>query len=300
MQAERACRDLCNPGLGLYRASGCSDSGHDDLSRRASDRMDLDRRRLQPGFEPDQVQPRDEGQGRAVSWTRGNAASFATSIAALNIALAGVGTTQTDLNGGPYYQYSTASGEVANPNFDSRIHFTPSVHDSLQAGDARASKIVKPRSTAATLTVDGTAYSTLYDPAVAVTSNSANQTRPVAILRNAELYALRAQAEVGAGNLPAATTDINVLRVTEGGLAPYATFTSATQAINAILYEKRYSFLVEGPQRLVDLRAYNRLNATSFPKNNKITSFYATDPYNYVLPYTQAELDARGGHITCQ
>ncbi|MEP6508043.1 MAG: hypothetical protein ABJC63_07440 [Gemmatimonadales bacterium] len=220
--------------------------------------------------------------------------SFTSAITALNIALAGAGS----LDGGPYYQFSTASGETANPLFDSRIHFTSSVFDSLQAGDKRISKIVV-QSVPATLKVDNVNFSTRYDPAVTVTSNPGNQTRPIPILKNEELYLLRAQAKIGAGDLAGAAADLNIVRVASGGLAPYAAFGSATVAINALLYEKRYSLLTDGPQRLVDLRAYGRLNAASFPPGP--LSPYPGDPFNFVLPYPQAETDVRGaGNLKCQ
>lgn len=228
----------------------------------------------------------------------GNTANYSASVAALDIALAGDPGTAASLAMGPYYQFSTLSGEVTNPLFDPRIHFQPSVFDSLQAGDKRASKIVvqdKP----ATLTVDGVAFSTRYDPAISVASNPANQTRPIPILKNEELYLVRAQAKVGLGDLAGAAADANVVRTVSGGLAPYATFTSTTDAINKILYEKRYSLLTDGPQRLVDLRAYMRLNATSFPAGTQLSP-YTPDPFNAVLPLPQAEIDARKGSIACQ
>jgi len=55
-----------------------------------------------------------------------------------------------------------------------------------------------------------------------------------------------------------------------------------------VLYEKRYSLLFEGPQRLMDLREYGRLNSTYLRPET------ATDPYNAALPLPRAELDARG------
>ncbi|MEP6858144.1 MAG: hypothetical protein ABI994_07130 [Gemmatimonadales bacterium] len=226
----------------------------------------------------------------------GNAASFVAARTALDIALAGDPGTAASLAGGPYYQFSTLSGERDNPLFDTRIHFTPSVYDSLQAGDKRISKIVV-QSTPATITIDGVTFSTRYDPAVSVTSNAVNQTRPIPILKNEELYLLRAQAKIGSGDLPGAAADISVVRTVSGGLLPYATFATANAAINAVLYEKRYSLLTDGPQRLVDLRAYGRLNATSFPPGQ--LSPYAGDPFNFVLPYPQAEIDAHGGNTKC-
>jgi len=230
----------------------------------------------------------------------GTAQNFTDAKTALDIALAGVTPDAAGLAAGPYFQFSTLSGEIANPLFDLRVHFTPSVHDSLQAGDARGAKIVT-QPDPATLNVDGVTFSTLYDPAVTVTDNAANQTRPIPILKNEELFLVRAQAKIGLNDFLGAAQDMNIVRSVSGGplLTPYTTFTNPTQAINAVLYEKRYSLLTDGPQRLVDLRAYNRLNATSYPIGTQLAP-YASDPYNWVLPYPQEEIDARGGNITCQ
>jgi hypothetical protein len=230
----------------------------------------------------------------------GTAQNFTDAKTALDIALAGVPSTAAGLAGGPYYQFSTLSGEVANPLFDSRIHFTPSVHDSLQAGDARGSKIIT-QATPATLKVDGVTFTTPYDPAVTVTSIPANQTRPIPILKNEELFLVRAQAKIGLNDYVGAAQDMSIVRTVSGGLAAYATFATQKQAIDAVLYEKRYSLLTDGPQRLVDLRAYGRLNSTTFPNpgTNQLAP-YASDPYNWVLPYPQSEIDARGGNTTCQ
>jgi hypothetical protein len=232
--------------------------------------------------------------------TGGSAQNFTDAKTALDIALAGVTTDAAGLAGGPYYQFSTLSGEITNLLFDSELHFTPSVHDSLQAGDLRGAKIIT-RSTPTTLQVDGVTFSTLYDPAVAVTSNSANQTRPIPILKNEELFLVRAQAKIGLNDFVGAAQDMNIVRSVSGGpaLTPYTTFATQAAAINAVLYEKRYSLLTDGAQRLVDLRAYGRLNNVSFP-NPGPNSPYASDPYNKVLPYPQSEIDARGGNTTCQ
>jgi hypothetical protein len=64
--------------------------------------------------------------------------------------------------------------------------------------------------------------------------------------------------------------------------------TTKSQAISAVLYEKRYSLLFEGAQRLVDLREYGRLNATYLKKE------LPNDPFNAALPLPRGELDARG------
>jgi hypothetical protein len=54
-----------------------------------------------------------------------------------------------------------------------------------------------------------------------------------------------------------------------------------------VLYEKRYSLLFEGPQRMDDLREYKQLNATFHRAET------STDPFNAALPITRGELNAR-------
>ena len=114
---------------------------------------------------------------------------------------------------------------------------------------------------------------------------------PIAFLKNEELILLRAQAKVGLGDLAGALADVNFVRAASGGLAPVAPFANATEAINRILWEKRYSLLFESAHRLVDLRAYGRLNATYFKKE------LAGDIFNKALPIPQNEADQRGGNL---
>ncbi len=57
----------------------------------------------------------------------------------------------------------------------------------------------------------------------------------------------------------------------------------------ALLYEKRYSLFFEGPQRLVDLRAYGLLKA------GITTPEGPNDPFNTAFPIPKGEADARGG-----
>ena len=59
--------------------------------------------------------------------------------------------------------------------------------------------------------------------------------------------------------LGAAETDINAIRSRSGSL-PAVTLTSAAQALDQLLYEKRYSLLYEGGHRWLDLRRYGRLD----------------------------------------
>jgi starch-binding outer membrane protein, SusD/RagB family len=82
---------------------------------------------------------------------------------------------------------------------------------------------------------------------------------PVPIIRNEELILLRAEANIGLGNLAAAVTDINLIRQTSGNLPPYAGAVTQPALLSELLYNKRYSLLLEGGLRWIDLRRYGQL-----------------------------------------
>jgi len=211
-------------------------------------------------------------------------ALFATAITELTQGLGGAAAgavPPADFAKGPYYVFVPGGSENTPNTFsDVKIGLNPLVGDSVQAGDTRASKIV---AAPATLSGFGLSTSITYVGAI---SSVANQARPLGILRDEELVLLRAQAYIEAGQLANAILDINDVR-TSYGLAPVAPI-DKNSAINAVLYEKRYSLLFEGAQRADDLREYGRLNATYLRKET------ATDPFNSALPIPRAELNARG------
>ncbi len=210
------------------------------------------------------------------------ASLFPTAIAELTTALgAGPGAVPPSHFGwGVWYNF-VAGGTENQPNTiaDSKIGLNPLVADSVQVGDTRGSKIVS----RPTLAGNGLSTSITYTGALAT---SANQNAPMPMLRDAELVLLRAQAYIENNDLANAQLDINSVR-TNYGLLPVV-LTSKSQAIDALLYEKRYTLLFEGAQRLVDLREYGRLNSTYLRKE------LPNDPFNAALPLPRAELDARG------
>jgi hypothetical protein len=226
---------------------------------------------------------------RGMDHTRPNVASFATSITLLTQALGTLNAAT--LENSPYYTYSTASGETENPFAgDANVYLNPSASGGIQAGDLRAAKIITvPSHSEYGLTSTA-------QMAYAVTTNPTNLTRPIPILKNAELILLRAQAEIESGLLAAATADVNFVRTNEGGLAPLATFASVAAGRAAVLYEKRYTMLFESAHRLVDLRAYGEFNSTFLVKELPGDTFQST------LPLPQTEINARGGGtipVTC-
>jgi hypothetical protein len=228
---------------------------------------------------------------RGLDRTAPQPALFTTAINELTQALGGAApgaVPASQFTVGAYYNFVPGGSEAtANNRSDDKIALNPLVKDSIQAGDARAVKIV-----ARSSPISGFGVSSDFTFWKSVPS-LANQSEPIGILRDEEVVLLRAQAYIEAGNFAAATADLNSVR-TSYGLAPYAVFTNKEAARSAALYEKRYSLLFEGPQRLVDLRAYGRLNATYLRKETP------TDPYNAAFPIPRAEIDARNGDIACK
>ncbi|MES2178141.1 MAG: RagB/SusD family nutrient uptake outer membrane protein [Gemmatimonadota bacterium] len=213
---------------------------------------------------------------RGLDHSKPNTGSFATALTALNAALTGA---PAGPDGGLYNTYSTSANESTNPLADANIYLNPAVGDSLQAGDTRAAKILTV--TSKTLNQVTSKYKAVAtDPAGALT-------RSIPVLKTSELLLLRAQVKIELGDLIGATADINTVRASDGGLAAIAVPASKKLAIDAVLYEKRYSLLGENAHRLVDLRAYTRLNATFLKKET------TQDVFQTTLPIPKRELDAR-------
>jgi hypothetical protein len=83
----------------------------------------------------------------------------------------------------------------------------------------------------------------------------------IPIIRNEELILLRAEAKLGTGDKAGAIADLNIVRQNSGGL-PASTLTAASSnddIVNGVLYEKRYSLMMEG-DRWIDARRYGKLN----------------------------------------
>jgi hypothetical protein len=207
------------------------------------------------------------------------AAGFQAAINAINQSY--INTADPSLIGqGVYFTFSTAPGDTPNQLVDANLHLNPQVSDSLQAGDLRGAKIT---ALANPSTLQGVTYRSNF---------KVTQTQSIAYLKNEELILLRAQAKVGLGDLAGALADVNFVRAASGGLAPLPAFANATAAIDAILREKRYSLLFESAHRLVDLRAYGRLNNNFFKKE------LAGDIFLKALPIPQNEADQRGGNLS--
>jgi hypothetical protein len=147
---------------------------------------------------------------------------------------------------GAYHVFSSQSGDAENTLFDPAgraILAHPSIRADAQlkadgTPDARVERKV------ATLTPAKTVQGVTTDVLFTIyTSSSAS----IPIIRNEELILLRAEANIGLGTpagRAAAEIDINTIRTRSGGLAP--TTLTAANALDELLYNKRYSLLFEG------------------------------------------------------
>ncbi|GAC1591441.1 MAG: hypothetical protein NVS3B25_10910 [Hymenobacter sp.] len=160
--------------------------------------------------------------------------------------------------GNPYFQVAngTQTGLVVVPeNFVTEA----------EAGDLRLAKA--PLRTGPVRTLGG--VTSKYEARVFPT-----QTTPLDIIRNEELILISAEAKAKSGNTAGAVADINVIRTKAGGLPARAagTYTKASDYIDEILKQRRYSLVDEGP-RWVDLRRLGRLNATGIVSPGQTLAF---------------------------
>ena len=214
---------------------------------------------------------------------------------ALGRALASLDTSFYDPNGalraGVYHVYATASGDLTNANFDqSVIRANPKVLADAEAGDARVAAKLRRDPALRRVNNDSTVVSDI------VFTNVTGPTTPLPVLTNAELVLLRAEALWGLGRDAEALALVNVVRQRDGGLAPRSAASFATRGalLREILRQKRLALLFESGARLVDYRMFGLFSELG-PELGQ-----ATTGGPRVIPFPQAELDARGGDVTCQ
>ncbi len=168
-------------------------------------------------------------------------------------------STTEPLTLGVYHTYGLGSGDSPNNILQGTpvIRANPTLLTEAQAGDLRLGKVVTgPVGTGSSgpNVITSDKHFTVYP----------TNTSPVPIIRNEELILLRAEANLGLGNIGAALTDINFIRAQAGGLPQYGGAQTAAAVLTELLYNKRFSLLWEGGHSWIDHRHYNRL--TSLPR----------------------------------
>jgi hypothetical protein len=212
-----------------------------------------------------------------------------TALGASFVSPVGGATSLADLDRGPYNLYSTAAGDTPNANSFAQQNYIfahASIETDAQSGpsgiDARYTRkvvrLASPVAPPSNLNINATHRFTIFP-----TPNS-----PAGIIRNEELMLIRAEANIFTNNFAAALQDINNIRSVSGGLGPTA-FATQADGLTALLYERRYSLLLEG-QRWNDHRRFGLLAQLPIdqPGPPPTGQFVAK-----VMPIPQAECDAR-------
>ncbi len=171
--------------------------------------------------------------------------------------------TGLPLSTGVYMDFGTGPGDVANPlavsdqtseNFG---HPSLRTQAQLQTGGALDQRFVSKlvprpsRSGGTTNTV----------PIQQISSDLGwirypSPSTPIPLIKNEELILLRAEALIGQSDLANALLDIDLVRQTSGGLAPYAGVVDQPSLLAELLYNKRYSLMYEGAHSWIDYRRY--------------------------------------------
>jgi hypothetical protein len=160
--------------------------------------------------------------------------------------------TSSDPDEGVYHAFSSGANDQGNEMYEDPTATTiklvvhPTFYTDADAGDSRVSDNVVVR--ADTIIYDElesylapNKYSSSYDP--------------VPIMRAVELQLLQAEVHIGNSDYSSAETIMNTIR-TAAGVASYSG-TDASNAVDRVLHEKRYSLFLEG-HRLADMRHYGK------------------------------------------
>ena len=160
--------------------------------------------------------------------------------------------TSSDPDEGVYHAFSSGANDQGNEMYEDPTATTiklvvhPTFYTDADAGDSRVSDNVVVR--ADTIIYDElesylapSLYSSSYDP--------------VPIMRAVELQLLQAEVHIGNSDYSSAETIMNSIR-TAAGVASYSG-TDASNAVDRVLHEKRYSLFLEG-HRLADMRHYGK------------------------------------------
>lgn len=217
-----------------------------------------------------------------------------------NLAQSFLDTTKA-LNFGVNQVYSAAAGDVANTNSNAATtsivaHFKADSGIQLRAD---GSKDLRFTSKVITLSAPkGPSTPTLGVQTTLDYSVYATRTDPIPIIKNEELILLRAEAEYYTGDQASALIDINEIRTKSGGLAARGPFTSESDFLDELLYNRRLSLVFEG-HRWIDMRRFGRLNQLTIDTNS---SAYAGGGSPHVivsrLPVPQAECLQRANVAT--
>jgi starch-binding outer membrane protein, SusD/RagB family len=208
-------------------------------------------------------------------------------------------TSSANFQNGVFFDFGTGPGDTQNGLSDPLngvIFFALPEQQSdaqLQTDGTTPDARVGEKIIAATITqvlpgfpIQGTLKYSIY-----LTNDAANPAHQIPIIRDEELVLLRAEAELGLGELSAAMADINVTRQASGNLPALTGSLSADSLLTQLLYERRYSLMWEQGTRWGDARRYGRLSTIPLDvPNGQVPT---------VMPVPSTECLARGLGTIC-
>ncbi|MEP6492770.1 MAG: hypothetical protein ABJF01_08835 [bacterium] len=225
-------------------------------------------------------------------------AQAATAIAASFITTTGLPDA---LSTGVYFGFTSAAGESANPITEALTSNRYFLHPSLVTGaqlrangqpDLRLSTKGAPAPAPRTLNeLTGTYKPVMYNLPVSL---APNLDADIPWITNEELILLRAEVRWNTADKAGAISDLNLVRVNAGGLAPTTlTAASADSAfITELLYNRLYSLMWTQGTRWIDARRYGRLATLPIDRTGDVVHA------NMLIP--SAECDARGLAVPCK
>jgi hypothetical protein len=185
---------------------------------------------------------------------------------------------------GVYMDYGTGAGDLANPLSIDPQQGENFAHPSLETG--------------AQLQVDGVTLDQRFVSKIVSRPISSNNGLTsdlgwirypspgslIPIIKREELILLRAEANIGLANLPAALPDINTVRQTSGNLPALTDLGTPEEALDELLYNKLYSLMFEGAHRWIDARHYGRLDLLPVDREGDVVFSTLPIPTDEILP----------------
>ncbi len=149
--------------------------------------------------------------------------------------------------------------------------------DAFEPGDARLN------SWTAKNTINGKDY---YYPFKYKVRSSGDIIENNMVLRLAELYLIRAEANANLGKIPEALEDINTIR-SRSQLSSLTTVTTKDECLDAIIRESRIEFFAEWGHRWFDLKRTGKADVVL----GNIKPFWKSSDTLYPIPFEQIQLN---------
>jgi len=227
-------------------------------------------------------------------------ACWAQASTAINQSFITTAGLPASLKLGVYFGYTGAAGELSNPVSEALTSNRYWIHPSIISGaqlrpngepDLRLTTKVALAPAPRTLNdLTGTYKPVMYNvPGTLAPDLGAD----IPWITNEELLLLRAEIRWNTADKPGAISDLDLVRVNAGGLAPTTLTTASSDAafIDELLYNRLYSLMWTQGTRWIDARRYGRLASLPIDRPGDVVH------PNMLIP--SAECDARRLKVPC-